>query len=147
MSKHIATVAAPRAATAMGAVGALVGGVVAAANNYDKVSKHEMTREEAVKNTLREAGTTGLATAAATVVVGAVGGTGLLALAGMVFVAAGTKRAVDRLIDQRPSSAKAPALAVATAEPAAEPLAQSVADAADSTEEASPKTKKSKSEK
>lgn len=92
---------APRATVAMGAAGALVGGAVAAARNYDKVQKKEITREAAVKNVLRESGTTGLATATATALVGAMGFTGLISLAGMVLVTAGTKHLTDRFIDGR----------------------------------------------
>ncbi|NCC26263.1 MAG: hypothetical protein EOM25_13880 [Deltaproteobacteria bacterium] len=58
------TAIAPRATLAMGAAGAIVGGAVAAARSIDKVQKGETSREEAVKEVIRESGTTGLATAA-----------------------------------------------------------------------------------
>ena len=95
------TVSAPRAVVALGAVGMLVGGAVSAARNYGKVQKREMTREDAVKGVLRESGTTGLATATAGAVVGVLGSTGLLSLAGVVLVAAGTKHLADKAIDAR----------------------------------------------
>ncbi len=100
---------APRATVAMGAAGALVGGAVAAARNYDKVQKKEITREAAVKDVIRETGTTGLATATATALVGAMGFTGLLSLAGMVLVTAGAKHMADRVIDGRKTRTALPA--------------------------------------
>ncbi|MDK2954597.1 MAG: hypothetical protein PWQ57_93 [Desulfovibrionales bacterium] len=89
---------APRASLAMGAAGAIVGGAVAAARDIDKVKKGDMTREEAVKDVLKESGTTGLATAAATAVVSSLGLTGVLSLAGLVAVAVGTKRLADKAL-------------------------------------------------
>lgn len=103
-------VSAPRAVLAMGAVGVLVGGAVAAARGWSRVKKQEMTREEAVKAAVRESGTTGLATATATAVVGVLGSTGILPLAGMVLVAAGTKHLADKALDAR-CARVAPALA------------------------------------
>ncbi|PID73964.1 MAG: hypothetical protein CSB33_00875 [Desulfobacterales bacterium] len=92
-------VSAPRAALAVGAAGAIIGGAVAAARNYGKMRNDEMTSEEAVKNVLRESGTTGIATATGAAVMGGLGLTGLLSLAGMVVVTAGAKHLTDRLID------------------------------------------------
>lgn len=115
-----AYVSAPRATVAMGAAGALVGGAVAAAKNYDKVQKKEITREEAVKDVIRETGTTGLATATATALVGAMGFTGLLSLAGMVLVTAGTKHLTDRIIDSKSGRQTSLPAAPAQAEAASE---------------------------
>lgn len=81
----------PRATLAMGGVGAIIGGTAAAAKNIRRVKDAEISREEAVKNTLKEAAGTGLATAGATAVVGAVGATGFLSLLGVVTVATGAK--------------------------------------------------------
>ncbi len=94
-------VTAPRATLAMGAVGVVVGGAIAAAKNYDKVKKSEMTREDAVKDVLKESGTTGLATATATAVVGVLNLPGLISLAGIVVVTAGTKRLADRMLERK----------------------------------------------
>jgi hypothetical protein len=81
----------PRATLAMGGVGAIIGGTAAAAKNVRKVKEEEMTREEAVRDTIKEAAGTGLATAAATAVVTAVGATGWLSLVGIVAAATGAK--------------------------------------------------------
>ena len=100
MTKTISYVA-PRATVAMGAVGAVIGGTMAAARDYGKVRKEEMTREEAVRDVLKESGTTGLATATATAVVSVLGLTGLLSLTGIVVVAAGTKHLADKALERR----------------------------------------------
>lgn len=89
---------APRASLAMGAAGAIVGGSIAAARNIAKVEKQEMTREEAVRDVLKESGTTGLSTAMATAVVSAAGLTGILSLVGLVSVAVGAKYLADKAV-------------------------------------------------
>lgn len=89
---------APRASLAMGAAGAIVGGSIAAARNISRVQKEEMTREEAVRDVLKESGTTGLSTAMATAVVSATGLTGILSLTGLLFVAVGTKYLADKAV-------------------------------------------------
>jgi hypothetical protein len=81
----------PHATLAMGGVGAIVGGTAAAAKNIRRVKEGEIKREEAVKDTIKEAAGAGLATATAAAVVGAVGATGLLSLLGVLAVATGTK--------------------------------------------------------
>lgn len=53
--------------------------------------RKSINREEAVSDTIKEAAGTGLATATATAVVGAVGATGLLSLIGVLAAATGTK--------------------------------------------------------
>lgn len=98
MSKTHLYVTSARATVAMGAVGAIVGGAVAAARNYDLVQKKERSREAAVKDVLRETGTTGLATATATALVSALGFSGLLSLAGIVVVTAGAKHLADKAL-------------------------------------------------
>lgn len=109
MIKHQKVVTAPRATLAMGVVGAVIGGFVASARNYDKVKYGEMSKDEAVKDVIRESGTTGVSTAAGTAVMSALGTSGLISLAGMVFVAAGTKRVLDNVIDSSTAcAAKAP---------------------------------------
>jgi hypothetical protein len=95
---------APRATLAVGAAGALVGGVAAAARNLGKVKKNEMTQEDAIKDSLKEAGTTGLSTAAATAVVGALGLTGVLSIAGLIGVAVGVKYVADKALDKKSAS-------------------------------------------
>ncbi len=106
-----------RPTLAMGAVGAVVGGTAAAARNISRVNKDEITRGEAVTDTLKEAGTTGVATATATAVVSSIGLTGTLSLVGLVAVAVGAKYAADKVL----SSASA---ACTKAVPAAEPVAE-----------------------
>ncbi len=93
---------APRASLAMGAAGAIVGGAVAAARNIDRVKQGRLTREEAVKDVIKESGTTGISTAMATAVVSAVGLTGILSLVGFVSVAVGAKYLADRATSGKP---------------------------------------------
>ncbi len=112
-STGLRTSLALRPTLAMGAVGAIVGGTAAAARNISRVNKDEITRSEAVKDSLKEAGTTGVATATATAVVSSIGLTGTLSLVGLVAVAIGAKYATDKVL----SSASA---ACAKAVPAAE---------------------------
>ncbi len=93
---HTATTVAttrfvPHATLAMGTLGALVGGTMAAAKNIRSVKEGDMAREEAVRGVVREAAGTGLATAAATAVVGTLGITGFAAGVGIVALATGTK--------------------------------------------------------
>ncbi len=109
-------VTSTRATVAMGAVGAIVGGAVAAAKNYDKVKAKELSRETAVKDVLKETGTTGLATATATALVSALGFTGLLSLAGIVLVTAGTKHLADKALAGRSTRKELPAADVEEAE-------------------------------
>ncbi len=107
---------ASRTTLAMGTVGAVVGCSAALARNYGKIKNNETTREEAVKDVLKETGTSGLATATATAVVGAVNMPVILSLASMVVVAATTKYLADSLVAGKCSApeveaaeAKAPA--------------------------------------
>lgn len=106
---------APRASLAMGAAGAIVGGAVAAARNIGKVQQGEITREQAVRDVLKESGSTGISTAVATAAISAVGMTGLVSLLGFMTVAVGTKYLADKAMA---GPVKGPA-----AEPAALPAA------------------------
>jgi len=81
----------PGAALAMGGLGAIIGGTAAAAKNIKLVKEKKIERQDAVKDTVKEAAGAGLATAAATAIVGAVGATGLLSLFGILAIATGTK--------------------------------------------------------
>ena len=115
MSGHLAVVRpatqvtrfVPRATLSMGGVGAVIGGTAAAAKNIRRVKEAEISREEAVRNTLKEAAGAGLATAAATAVIGAVGARGLLSLVGILTVATGTKYLWDAAVapGKKPSAA------------------------------------------
>lgn len=96
----------PSATLAMGGVGAIVGGTAAAAKNIRRVKNEEINRQEAVKDTVKEAAGTGLATAVATAVVHAVGATGLLSLVGILAVATGSKYLWDAATE--PGKAPAP---------------------------------------
>lgn len=95
---------APRATLAMGGVGAVIGGTVAAAKNIRRVNNGEIKREEAVKNTIKEAAGTGLASAAATGLITATGATGLLSLAGIVAIATGSKYLWDSSTGNQPAA-------------------------------------------
>jgi len=110
---------APRAALATGAAGAIVGGSIAAARNIGKVRRREISREDAVRDVIKESGTTGISTAMATATVSAVGLTGMLSLLGFVTVAVGAKYLADKSFSARTgpcleSEASTPAAPVAT---------------------------------
>ena len=81
----------PRATAKMAGVGAIIGGTAAAAKNMRRVGNSQITREEAVIDTIKESAGAGLATAAATAAVTAAGATGFFSLLGIVVVATGTK--------------------------------------------------------
>ncbi len=81
----------PHSVLTFGGGGAVIGGAAAAARNIRRVAEAEMSREEAVANTLKEAAGTGLATASAAAAVQAVGATGVLSLLGVLAVATGVK--------------------------------------------------------
>lgn len=83
---------------AMGSVGAIVGGTVAAAKNMRRVKDHEITRQEAVKGIVKEAAGAGVATAAAAVVARSVGARGIWSLVAVFAVAAGTKYVWDAAV-------------------------------------------------
>jgi hypothetical protein len=85
----------PQNTLAMGGVGAVIGGAAAAAKNIRRVKDDEINGAEAVKNTIKEAAGTGLATATATVVVGALGATGFFSLAGFLSITTGAKYVWD----------------------------------------------------
>ena len=88
----------PNAAFTMGGVGAIVGGTSAAAKNIRQAKAGEISQQEAVGSIIKEAAGAGVATAAATAVVGGLGvNRGLLSLLGIMTVATGTKYFWDAL--------------------------------------------------
>ena len=76
---------------ASGALGAVVGGALAAARDIKHVNDGAMTTSEAAADVGKEAVGSGLSTAAGVAATGILGLGGLLGLAGFVGVAAGTK--------------------------------------------------------
>jgi hypothetical protein len=82
---------APRASLAGAGIGLVVGSTGAIAKNIRRVKEGEITRQEAVSNTVSVGLGAGLATGAATAVVGAVGLTGLAGLLGVLTVATGVQ--------------------------------------------------------
>ena len=123
--------AAPRAVLAMGAVGAIVGGTASAARNIARVKNDEISKEDAVKDSLKEAGTTGLATAVAAAAVSAVGLTGALSLAGMVVAAIGAKYVADKALSGKPSVRPKKETSVAEAEAEEKPVKKTAKKAAE----------------
>ena len=99
----------PKASLAVGGVGAIIGGTAAAAKNIRRVKNEEINREEAVRDTVKEAAGAGLATAAATAVAGAVGGAGWLSLLGFMAVATGAKYVWDSAVNSQKAAAPVPA--------------------------------------
>ncbi len=113
---HNATLRVPRqipqTSLVMGGVGAIIGGAAAAARNIRRMKEEHITRQEAVRDTLKEAAGVGLASTVATAVVGAVGASGVWAVFGAAAAAAGTKYLWD--------AASTPARTVAATAPSKE---------------------------
>lgn len=87
---HIAT-GVGRSAVVGGIAGALIGGTISAAKQIKDVKENKKTKEEAVKETLKDTAGAGLATATGMVIVGALGFTGLSSLLLMAGAATGVK--------------------------------------------------------
>ncbi len=87
------------AVTAMGLVGAMLGGVAAAARDLRATRDGTMTRNEAMGDVVKEAVGTGLATAVGTAAGGLVFRNGALALATMAVVGVGTKYLYDGVVN------------------------------------------------
>ncbi len=86
-----------RAVLAMGGVGAVMGAVSSAAKNISMIKKNEIGGVEATKSVLKESAGVGLATAAATVVIGAVvPRNSFFSILGFAVVASGTKILWDK---------------------------------------------------
>lgn len=80
-----------RAAATGGLAGAVVGGAISAAKNIKAVKNNEISKEEAVRNTAKEAAGTGLATAAGVALAGALGIGGIVSLLVVGSAATGVK--------------------------------------------------------
>ena len=89
--------------TAAGAAvfGAMVGGTAAAAKSIRKVNNGEATREEAVMDVAREAGSTAVAAGAATAVTSGLGLGPVLSLLGIAVAATGVKYALDSVLQKK----------------------------------------------
>ena len=98
----------PNVTLTAGSVAAIIGGSSALAKNIRKVKQEEITREEAVKDTLREAAGAGLATAAGAAAVGAVGASGWFSLLGFFTAATGVKYLLNSATAQEAPAAPAP---------------------------------------
>ena len=87
----------PRAAFAIGGVGAVIGATSAAAKNISMIKKDEIGGAEAAKSVLKESAGVGLATAAGTVAVGVVPlRSGFFSILMFAVVATGTKMLWDK---------------------------------------------------
>jgi len=80
-----------RASLAGGIAGAVVGGTISAAKQVKDVKDEKITKQEAVKNTAKDAAGSGIATAAGVAVAGAIGVGGLTSLLVMATAATGVK--------------------------------------------------------
>ena len=95
------------ATIAAGFTGAVVGGTAATARVLIQAKKGNLQKDQAVKTVLSESAGTGLATASAAVVIGALGlGGSLLGLIGFTGVAVGTKYFYDDFIAKEAESQK-----------------------------------------
>ncbi len=88
-------------ATALGGLlaGVVTGATVAAAANARKLKKGTITKEEAAANVVREAGSMGLATTLGVTATALTGTTGILSVAGVALFTAGSKYAIDSLLE------------------------------------------------
>jgi hypothetical protein len=105
------------AVLAMGGLGAIGGGTAAAARNIRRVRQGTINREEAVRDTLKESAGAGIASAAATFVVGSVGAAGFLGLLGVITVATGTRYLWDSAMTGKTAGPDCPAEPPETAAP------------------------------
>ncbi len=92
----------PLAATALGGLiaGFVTGATVAAATNARAVKKGKITKKEAAANVMREATSMGLATTVGVSATAMLGMTGILSVAGVALFTAGSKYALDSLLDK-----------------------------------------------
>jgi hypothetical protein len=90
-------------ALAMGGVGMIVGGSASAAANIRRLNGGEIEKGEAVKNVVRDSAGAGIATAAATAVVGALRLGGLLSVVGLLATATATKYLYDTAFEPKPA--------------------------------------------
>jgi hypothetical protein len=88
-------VSATPSALIMGGFGMIVGATGSAAANIRRLNNGEIDRGQALKNVVRDSAGAGVATAAATAVVGALRLGGLLNVAGLLTVATATKYLYD----------------------------------------------------
>ena len=94
-------------ALAMGGLGVIVGAASSAAANIRRVNNNEIGRGQALKNVVRDSAGAGVATAAATAVVGALRLGGLFNVAGLLTVATATKYLYDTAFEPQPAPAAA----------------------------------------
>ena len=87
-----------QSAVALGAMGAVVGGTIAAIDNIQKVAKGEQKSDEAFANVAKETLGTGLSTAAAAAAMASLGIGGLVGLAGFAAVATVSKKLLDSIL-------------------------------------------------
>jgi cell division septation protein DedD len=133
--------------------GAVVGGVATAAASARKVKEGSMSPREAALNSLREAGTTGLASGAGVAAMSALRVGGAAGLVGIAVVATGAKYLLDSVLDQvlakgraccAPSSECAASASVATPVEAVKPTAMAKPAAKSTAKSARPKAAKPK---
>lgn len=84
-----------QSALAMGGVGLIVGAAGSAAANIRRLNDGKIDKGQAARNVIRDAAGAGVATAAATAVVGGLGLTGLLSVAGLLATATATHYLYD----------------------------------------------------
>jgi hypothetical protein len=85
----------------------IVGGAASAAANIRRLNNGEIEKGEAVKNVVRDSAGAGVATAAATAVVGALRLGGLLSVVGLLTTATATKYLYDTAFEPKPAPAAA----------------------------------------
>jgi hypothetical protein len=93
-----------RSAAMLGAMGAVMGGTIAAIENTQKVAKGERKSAEAIANVAKETFSTGISTAAGAAAMAAFGIGGLIGLAGFTAVATLSKGLLDSFLYEKDKS-------------------------------------------
>jgi hypothetical protein len=94
----------------MGGVGMIVGAAGSAAANIRRLQSGDIDKGQALKNVVRDAAGAGVATAAATAIVGMLGLSGLLSVAGLLTTATATKYLYDGALGPAVKPASEPAV-------------------------------------
>lgn len=97
--------AGTRFAVTGGLAGALVGGALSAAKNMKDAKENKITRDEALRNTAKDAAGSGVATAAGLFIAGALGVGGLGSLLVLAGATAGAKYLWDSATESKPKAA------------------------------------------
>lgn len=114
------------AATAFGGfiAGAVTGATLTSVRTLKKIKKGEMTPKQAGKEIIKESGSLGIATSAGVTATALLGITGILSIASVALITAGTKYALDSALTNEKTADSTPRRPADT--PSPEPSAKEV---------------------